>query len=731
MAPYNDPNRERAFQKVLTDISASQKKRDGRYEDLAAQLDSLAENIEEHQLLIKPLGKPVSTPSAEQLRKMIMATFGGIEVFTAPMQALTAKQKEQYLESPSPELQTPRKLTAKERTAKDQANRESPLAPFTLTGEPSEGTAKQSGFLVEASTTDVDGTRPTEVVRKASTKIRLHAGKTQSRSTNSMLDRDASREIANSQGSDVSLNEHDSGAKKTTRGVVDLSDDAADLTSTHPLPQDIEPQASSPGKKRKAVTSAEGEEQRRPKKRVLVEGERRSNGEGNLDTLVSGTKRSADAALDEDEHRVAKRRTLLDQQADTTTESELGLIGRGKKRKAEAVQVDAEQLPNKRSAQFGNEPRSIETSLATENKGGRLGPTMTDASQLTEKQDANHGAAGQHALQLARENDTPQAGVVASANEGSRSGGSAGLPSAPAQAATITDDPLSPETMRKAKLGLGPKYPFDLRQGEDLPMQVASMMSKIRTIASIIDEDTGLTKTPPSLMPDPDRTTSCLYERMFCANNASWRDNANIFLSKGSNTVEVLLSGLIGAALYDRVWSQPLPWQTAQDFLAEWSDALPIAHDWQQYTQNKLPLEFFIFQISADRLKDESDFDLKRIQPLAREHAESVFMSLIPQLRHMNARLNIQDRLRQDVLELLTELFANALKVRGRLEAAPADYEYIWPHSGTEFERWRMKEVRGHDQGGNVVERTMACLIPAIRMQDPARIMTKAQVFGC
>lgn len=133
-------------------------------------------------------------------------------------------------------------------------------------------------------------------------------------------------------------------------------------------------------------------------------------------------------------------------------------------------------------------------------------------------------------------------------------------------------------------------------------------------------------------------------------------------------------------------------------------------------------------QIGADRLKDNSDFDREEIQPRAKEHAESLFMSIIPQLRHMNTKLKISSPQRDKILRSLAGVFADSLKLRGRLDAATADYQYYWLCSGTKFEKLRMQELRGYDEGG--VERAMACIFPGIGVKDNATVLIKAQVYG-
>lgn len=94
----------------------------------------------------------------------------------------------------------------------------------------------------------------------------------------------------------------------------------------------------------------------------------------------------------------------------------------------------------------------------------------------------------------------------------------------------------------------------------------------------------------------------------------------------------------------------------------------------------------------------------------------------------MNTKLQISSPQRDKVLRSLAGVFADSLKLRGRLDAATADYQYYWLCSGTKFEKSRMQELRGYDEGG--VERATACIFPGIGVKDKGTVLIKAQVYG-
>lgn len=124
-----DPHRERAFRTVLLDVKASHENEDGRYEDLAAQLDSLDTLIREHDLKIKPQRKEICTPNAKQLRWLVNEAFKSFRIFTEPMQVLSVGQKKLYFGDPLPEPHSRRELNSEKRRTREQATRESSRPP--------------------------------------------------------------------------------------------------------------------------------------------------------------------------------------------------------------------------------------------------------------------------------------------------------------------------------------------------------------------------------------------------------------------------------------------------------------------------------------------------------------------------------------------------------------------------------------------------------------------------
>ncbi|PIA93434.1 hypothetical protein CB0940_04597 [Cercospora beticola] len=648
-----DPHRERAFRTVLLDVKASHENEDGRYEDLAAQLDSLDTLIREHDLKIKPQRQEICTPDAKKLRQWINNAFGGFRIFTEPMQVLSVAQKKLYFGDPLPEPHSPRELNSEERRTRQQASRESsrpsPINPSKLSN--SRATSWSPHIVSPAGNVNIKS-RPNGGQKMQPTKIRRRG--TTGLAASSKVSYDVSREIPNSQSGNTSSDERDSAAKVKSTEVVDLSADAANKSSASSLHKDKNRTVPILGLKRNAEETLESEVSRGSKKRVGDKDEQSRVNDTRLDDLCSAGKQSADTSLQVTEQWVSKESDVFDKQAEHATEEQHGSTSRGTHHKADGVRALDERSSTTAHAHAESGPQSGDNGLAINSQESlpemsSYGRSMPSETQTFVDRDTSNGAP-KPVCQLVVQG----IGAAVPGSEDDSGRGAATFrpklaegPKAPQQ---LVPDPV----LTTIDLDAGLRYPANLRLVDDLKQRVTATVSAIRGIASTIVIGCDLLETPPSLMTDPDGNTERLYRQ--------------------------------------------------------------------------LSLEHLILQIGADRLKDNSDFDREEIQPRAKEHAESLFMSIIPQLRHMNTKLKISSPQRDKVLRSLAGVFADSLKLRGRLDAATADYQYYWLCSGTEFEKSRMQELRGYDEGG--VERAMACIFPGIGVKDKGTVLVKAQVYG-
>lgn len=137
--------------------------------------------------------------------------------------------------------------------------------------------------------------------------------------------------------------------------------------------------------------------------------------------------------------------------------------------------------------------------------------------------------------------------------------------------------------------------------------------------------------------------------------------------------------------------------------------------------------------MSADRLEEWGTFDNERVQPIARELAQDLFMALIPQLMHVAPKLKISITLRDYMMRQLTVIFSKALFLRARLEAAPVNYRYFWATTGQTFDDRQMEEVTD-----NEYESVGVCIFPGFfeELADLRtgivdwKVTSKAQVHG-
>lgn len=119
-------------------------------------------------------------------------------------------------------------------------------------------------------------------------------------------------------------------------------------------------------------------------------------------------------------------------------------------------------------------------------------------------------------------------------------------------------------------------YPEHLRYAQNIGVQVELLVSRIRNAATTISEEIKASNTRARFLGTPGAELEGLYTRILTTDGGNWKEGAVPVLAAGSR-IEHLLSACIGAALFDEVFTKPVPWQTPQDISHELRDAIPIA----------------------------------------------------------------------------------------------------------------------------------------------------------
>lgn len=217
-----------------------------------------------------------------------------------------------------------------------------------------------------------------------------------------------------------------------------------------------------------------------------------------------------------------------------------------------------------------------------------------------------------------------------------------------------------------------------------------------------------------ALVSNPEPGLECIYATFFASEpGRSWRMEANRFL-KAPIPGGRFLEGLVGAALHEMVFMQPLPWKGASD----WFDTLqPIAPYWNHTIKRKgkfqihervVPLvtssgnkEFLLEGLVWEGQKKQlgsATFQNRTIMPIAKALAEQLEMALQPQLESLGisgGRAMADDKFWNNASANLTEVFMEALSLKGALAATPLEVEFSWVPVGRTFDDATMDRPLG------------------------------------
>ncbi|KXT06839.1 hypothetical protein AC578_7133, partial [Pseudocercospora eumusae] len=178
-----------------------------------------------------------------------------------------------------------------------------------------------------------------------------------------------------------------------------------------------------------------------------------------------------------------------------------------------------------------------------------------------------------------------------------------------------------------------------------------------------------------------------LYDRLF---GDSWKDLAESFL-QGRGKAEKLLQGLIGAAVYEVVYSAQLPWDSPLAIFEKLGVDTLYLSSTMRACELAMPFESLIWRSAVQKIEDAS-FQQERIRPVADKLANELFAILKHQLTILGIDTSPRHRIESRNLRVkdLSAVFQAALVLKGTLEAAPQDFDILWIQAGSPIEHMTM-----------------------------------------
>ncbi|EME83777.1 uncharacterized protein MYCFIDRAFT_172852 [Pseudocercospora fijiensis CIRAD86] len=257
-------------------------------------------------------------------------------------------------------------------------------------------------------------------------------------------------------------------------------------------------------------------------------------------------------------------------------------------------------------------------------------------------------------------------------------------------------------------------YPDRLREIENLAGDWQRIRIDIQNLAAFFFEGFALDKSSvPPLAADPSADLERLYQTVF----GDWRHHVLVQEPTFLRWTRVL-QGLIGASLYERILSKPVPWQTPRQLLEQ---LRPWHHSYDRllrfYTDG-IPggFAYVVWQAGMNVL-DDGDFVKEKIEPLAQDLGKALLGDIKSHLQQVIGRKTLRMPESPDFwpecLETATDLCRLALLTRGRLDAAPHDYEFYWVLPGAKLVQYWSQHI-----GVGTTEEVVMCILPGIKFVD-------------
>lgn len=236
----------------------------------------------------------------------------------------------------------------------------------------------------------------------------------------------------------------------------------------------------------------------------------------------------------------------------------------------------------------------------------------------------------------------------------------------------------------------------------------------------------------PAVVPNPSERLKKLYEIIFGQNAAgSWKNGAKHIYNEWYGN-RGILDAVIGAAVFDMVFTKPVPWGTPWDEIERFraSGHAPYFKEAARLAGWKDVSQDFLILRAAELQIDDTQFQNSTIRPIAKDLAEELEVFIRPQLDVLGFRRP------EDTAELpywneqsagLTDIFTEALIARGQMDVAPAEFRYTWIPSGRKFD----DDIMIHEpKTSGVTSLSTSPLVDCkVRPEDDWHIVAKASGF--
>ncbi|KAK6405476.1 hypothetical protein LTR81_019754 [Elasticomyces elasticus] len=234
--------------------------------------------------------------------------------------------------------------------------------------------------------------------------------------------------------------------------------------------------------------------------------------------------------------------------------------------------------------------------------------------------------------------------------------------------------------------------------------ELAALWSSIQTVTLNMLGEESRKKAAWEMEPNDDLLK--LYKRLY---SKEWKGRIHAALKNAAVSRKQVLDACLGAAVFEFVFSKPVPWQGPKEMLRGLGEDAAIIDRVLQGAGCKRTLDHILWQAARTKLEFENgdEFRNGRLRAIADGLAKTILIVLDDQLVKLGA-------VRTGRVNDVTALVSDALLLKGKLRAAPAEYRLQWEESGSLLRPEHAEEI--HQGQGK--QEILWCVSPRILTKE-------------
>ncbi|KAK5694952.1 hypothetical protein LTR17_024743 [Elasticomyces elasticus] len=249
--------------------------------------------------------------------------------------------------------------------------------------------------------------------------------------------------------------------------------------------------------------------------------------------------------------------------------------------------------------------------------------------------------------------------------------------------------------------------------------ELAALWSSIQTVTLNMLGEESKRKAAWEMEPNDDLLK--LYKRLY---SEEWKGRIHAALKNGPVHRKHVLDACLAAAVFNFVLAKPPPWQGPKEMLRGLGEDVAIIDRVLQGSGCKRSLDHILWQAARTKLEFENgdEFRNGELRSIADGLAKTILIVLDDQLVKLGS-------VRTGCVKNVTALVSDALLLKGKLRAAPADYRLQWEESGSLLKPEHAEEIHA----GQGKQEILWCVSPRVltreNKDDQWSVVARSKVY--